>query len=241
MRRILLFIIVIVMICMPIILYILNEELFFTVSCILCWLLLVTLVILLLCIAFGGFLRIKALLFTIKSNNRSTNLCIGKNVHFYNPRSIKIGNNVKIGHDTEFFPLLKYHNHNYDPKIVIGNNVIIGDYNRFACCEQIIIEDNVLLAAFVHITDHSHEYRNVYTPIKEDGIFSKGPVKIGKNSWIGIRCSVLSGVTIGDHCVVAAGSVVTHDVPPYSVDAGSPAKIIKKYDFIKNEWVNANN
>ena len=72
----------------------------------------------------------------------------------------------------------------------------------------------------------------------EQGTIEKGPVRIGRNSWIGIRCSILSGVTIGEHSVIGAGSIVTHDVPPFSIAAGVPARVIKKYNFETQKWEN---
>ena len=52
-----------------------------------------------------------------------------------------------------------------------------------------------------------------------------------------MRCSILSGVSIGEHCVIGAGSIVTKDIPSYSIAVGAPAKVIKKYDFQKGLWV----
>lgn len=166
----------------------------------------------------------------------SNSLNIGKNVRFKNKKYLTVGNHTSIGNGAEFFPLEQGH-----PSLIdIGDGVVIGDYNRFASMNSIVIEDNVLFAAYVHITDHSHEYRNPDIPVVKQGVFTKGGVRICKGSWIGLRASILSGVTIGEHSVVAAGSVVTKDVPAFSVVAGVPAKVIKRYDFDKKEWVNAN-
>lgn len=166
----------------------------------------------------------------------SNSLSIGKNVRFKNKKLLTVGNHTSIGNGAEFFPLEQGH-----PSVIdIGNGVVIGDYNRFASMNSIVIEDNVLFAAYVHITDHSHEYRNPDIPVVKQGVFTKGGVRICKGSWIGLRVSILSGVTIGEHSVVAAGSVVTKDVPAFSVAAGIPAKVIKRYDFDKKKWVNAN-
>ncbi len=92
---------------------------------------------------------------------------------------------------------------------MIGDDVVVGDSNRFASMNSIVIEDNVLFAVYVHITDHSHEYRNLDLPVVKQGIFTKGTVHTCNGSWIGLRVSILFGVTIGEHSVVAAGSVVT--------------------------------
>gem|GEM_PF-853047 len=186
--------------------------------------------------------HIRGKYFLIKTNqNILKKLRISKRVVITNGNRIKMMNNVTIDHDVDILPVNKVNGVNYNPQIVIGNNVYIGAYNRFACCNSIIIEDDVLFAAYVHITDHSHEFRNIEMPIIGQGIYEKGPVKIGRGSWLGFRCNILSGVTIGEHCIIAAGSVVTKDVPNYSVVAGVPARVIKQYDFTLNEWTSVNN
>lgn len=184
---------------------------------------------------FMNWLRGKWFLFTT-GQSLGNSLIIGKNVRFKSKKYLTIGNHTSIGNGAEFFPLEQ----GYSSKIDIGDRVVIGDYNRFASMNSIVIEDDVLFAAYVHITDHSHEYRNPAIPVVKQGVFTKGGVRICKGSWIGLRVSILSGVTIGEHSVVAAGSIVTKDVPAFSVVAGIPAKIIKRYDFDKREWVNAN-
>lgn len=170
-------------------------------------------------------------------NKKAKNVHIGNHCLIKYPETISFGNNVSMGHNVEMFPLITYNGEEYSPNIIIGNNVIIGDYNRFACKDNITIEDDVLFAAYVHITDHSHEYRDPFLSIIEQGVSEKGPIRIGKGSWIGLRCSILSGVSIGEHCVIGAGSVVTKDIPSYSIAVGVPAKVIKKYDFDSGVWV----
>ena len=178
--------------------------------------------------------RIRGLIFNIqKGSLRYSRLRISENVRITNKDRVQFGDNVNVGRNVDIFPV----GGKYPSKIIVGNNVNIGDYNRFASCDTIQIDDDVLFAAYVHITDHSHEFRDVNQSIVNQGIFSKGPVKIGKGSWLGYRSEILSGVTIGEHCVIAAGAVVTRNIPPYCVAAGIPAKVIKKYDFDKKEWV----
>lgn len=181
--------------------------------------------------------KIRGSLFALKCGSHSRGLLIDRGVRIYNKQCVKIGNNVSIDNGAEIHPLVNYNGKTFRSKIVIGNNVIIGSYDRFASMNSVIIEDDVLFAAFVHITDHSHSFEDIDLPVRQQGVYQKGPVRIGKGSWLGFRCNILSGVTIGEHCVVAAGAVVTKDVPPYSVVAGIPAKVIKKYDFERNEWV----
>lgn len=86
---------------------------------------------------------------------------------------------------------------------------------------------------------YNHEYRNIKLPVSKQGIMSQmdSKVIIGEGSWLGTNVVVVGKVRIGKHCVIGANSVVTKDIPDYSVAAGIPAKVIKKYDFEKEEWV----
>ena len=135
-------------------------------------------------------------------------------------------------------PLHEHLGTKYPSNIIIGNRVSIGAYDRIASAYSVTIEDDVVFAAFVHITDHSHGYEDISKPVMQQPIIHKGPVVIKKGAWLGFGAHVLSGVTIGENSVVAANSVVTKDVPPYTVVGGNPAKIIKQYNFITNKWEN---
>lgn len=119
-------------------------------------------------------------------------------------------------------------------KIAIGKNFVMGDYCQIEAMESVQIGDNVLLASKVYIGDSSHGIYNGISqsspklaPDKRD-IVSE-PIKIGNNVWIGNAAIILMGIQIGDGAVIGAGSVVTHDVPPGVIVAGSPARIIKRW------------
>lgn len=118
----------------------------------------------------------------------------------------------------------------YTPSVSIGENGCFGDYLHLTCINKIEIGDNVLTGRWVTISDNGHGETDLETlkipPLKRR-LSSKGPVIIGNNVWIGDKATILSGVTIGDGAVIAANSVVTKDIPSYSVAAGVPAKIIK--------------
>lgn len=110
-------------------------------------------------------------------------------------------------------------------------DVIIGDYTRIGLHNTIIgpvtIGSHVNLAQGITITALNHNFSEPDKRIDEQGV-STGQVVIGDDVWIGANAVILSGVTISTHSVVAAGAVVTKDVPPHSLVAGVPAKIIKK-------------
>lgn len=110
-------------------------------------------------------------------------------------------------------------------------DVTIGDYTRVGIHCTVIgpvcIGHHVNLAQGITVTALNHHYEDPMKRIDEQGISTK-PVVIGDDVWIGANAVVLPGVTIGRHAVVAAGAVVTKDVPDYCVVAGVPAKIIKQ-------------
>ena len=122
-------------------------------------------------------------------------------------------------------------NETYSPEVIIGKDCNFGDYLHLTCINKIIIGDNVLTGRWVTISDNGHgetDLEKLKIPPLKRHLNTKGPVVIGKNVWIGDKATILSGVTIGEGAVIAANSVVTKDVPPYSVAAGVPARIIKQ-------------
>lgn len=110
-------------------------------------------------------------------------------------------------------------------------DVIIGDHTRVGLHNTIIgpvkIGSNVNLAQGITVTALNHNYSDTNKRIDEQGVSTNG-VTIEDDVWIGANAVILPGVTIGRHCVVAAGAVVTKDVPPHSLVAGVPAKVIKQ-------------
>ena len=90
----------------------------------------------------------------------------------------------------------------------------------------IVIERDVLVARNVHILDHQHRYDRLGTPVHLQGMSCPRPVRIGEGSWIGANVVILPGVTVGQHAVVGANSVVRADVPTGAVVAGAPARVI---------------
>ncbi len=110
-------------------------------------------------------------------------------------------------------------------------DVIIGDYTRIGLHCTVIgpicIGNHVNLAQGIVVTALNHNFNDNTKRIDEQGVSTK-PVVIGDDVWIGANAVVLPGVSIGQHSVVAAGAVVTQDVPAYTVVAGVPAKVVKK-------------
>ncbi len=110
--------------------------------------------------------------------------------------------------------------------IEIGNNITLNQGVIMNGGGGILIEDNVLIAHYVQMYSEDHSYEG-----SDDIIYQKserGKIIIGKGTWIGANSIILKGVTIGAHAVIGAGSVVTKDVPSYTVYAGVPAKLIRR-------------
>lgn len=142
---------------------------------------------------------------------------------------------ASIGSDNYFKGFLIIDNPNLlDTKlafnnIIIGNNCYIGKNIFFDLANKIIIADDVVISAGVTIMTHSDVGDRVlnqyYKRVCE-------PVKIGKGTWIGTNVTILTGVEIGENCVIAAGSVVKNNIKNYSMVAGVPAKVKKDIRFI---------
>ena len=164
----------------------------------------------------------------------SKHVYFGKNVRIVNPQYVDMGGQVFIDDDVEL--CVNQTMPGVTPKLLIGNRVHFGKMNRIGCDNKIVIEDDVLFAPHVHISDRNHGFEDINTPISRQKVVSKGAVVIGAETWLGFGCQVMSGVKIGRHCVIAAGAIVVKDVPDYSVVGGNPAKILKKYNQITNKW-----
>ena len=127
-------------------------------------------------------------------------------------------------------------------KIKFGKNVQINDYVHISAMNKVIIGDNVLMASHIYISDNSHGlYKGMaddtdptLAPIKRPYYVS--PVSIGDNTWIGEGVFIMPGVAIGRGCVIGAHSVVNKDIPDYSIAVGSPAKVVKQYNFEMKKW-----
>jgi acetyltransferase-like isoleucine patch superfamily enzyme len=138
---------------------------------------------------------------------------------------IKFGNRVTIGKNAIIRPSNIYGGPIGDG-LEIGNNSNIGPFNYIGCSGKITIGNNVMMSPGVSIYAENHNFSSSTLPMKEQGVTVQF-VNIQDDCWLASNCIILAGVTVGKGSVVAAGAVVTKDVAPYSVVAGSPAVVIK--------------
>lgn len=123
-----------------------------------------------------------------------------------------------------------------DVLLRIDRGSVLGYNNHIAALGSVILEANVLTANNVFITDGTHAYDDICIPVILQPVRFTAPVKIGSGSWLGENVCVL-GACVGQNCVIGANSVVTRDIPDYSVAVGAPAKVIKRYDIGAKKWV----
>jgi len=151
------------------------------------------------------------------------------------PKYISVNKNVFIEKNCRIEAVTSYNDARFHPSIVFEENVSVQQNLHLTCASHIIIGKNTAIASNVTITDIHHPYDDIKTPIEQQDIITK-PVKIGEDCKIYNNAVILPGVQIGKHCTIGANSVVTHDIPDYSVAVGVPAKVIKQYNFETKQW-----
>ncbi len=146
---------------------------------------------------------------------------------------IVLGNNVSIG---SYSQVIVSTSLNYLGRYIkLEDNVGIGEYAYLGGAGGLHIGEGCIIGQYFSCHPENHIYSDIQEEIRHQGVIRKG-IKIGKDCWIGSKVTVLDGVNIGSHSVVAAGSVVTRSFPPYSVIGGVPARVLKNRieDDIKN-------
>jgi acetyltransferase-like isoleucine patch superfamily enzyme len=117
-----------------------------------------------------------------------------------------------------------------DPgRVRIGSGTFLNMNVMVAAQNLVEIGDHCMFANGCFVTDANHRYDDVDRPVTWQGFTSKGPTRVGDNVWCGAHVVITSGVTVGERCVIGANSVVTADLPPYSIAAGIPARVLRRW------------
>jgi len=186
----------------------------------------------------------------LRGINWKSKLFMGRDVELRNRRFIKFGHGVTLGKGVLIDGLSR-------DGIVLGNHVNIGDYTRLEASGTItdiglgitignnsgigsfsfiggaggvLIGNDVIMGQYVSFHPENHNTQLVEIPIRLQGVNRKGII-VGDNCWIGAKVTFLDGATVGKGCVIAAGAVVRGEIPPYSIAAGVPARIIKSREM----------
>jgi acetyltransferase-like isoleucine patch superfamily enzyme len=116
-------------------------------------------------------------------------------------------------------------------RVRIGAGTFLNMGVMVAAADLVEIGDHCMFANGCFISDASHRFDDPDTPVPWQGFTSKGPTRIGDNVWCGAHVVITSGVTVGERCVIGANSVVTQDLPPFSIAAGVPAKVLRSITY----------
>ena len=146
-------------------------------------------------------------------------------------KHITLGDSLYIGMGVVWEVVDKFHDQHFTPSLSFGNGSSFGDLGHITCCNRIQIGNGVRIGRKVFISDNSHgssERTQLEIPPNKRPLVSKGPVIIEDNAWIGEMACIMPGVTIGKGAIIGANAVVTKDVPPYTLAAGNPARIVKE-------------
>ena len=166
---------------------------------------------------------------------------------FLNPFVHKKGKNARICRYTrmDVMPFNNFvlgDNSTIEDFCTINNgvgDVLIGRRSRIGMSNVLIgpvtIGNDVILAQNIVMSGLNHGYEDILLPPHDQPV-SKKSITVENEVWIGANVVVVAGVTIGKHAIVAAGSIVTKNVPAYSVVAGNPARIIKQYNSVSGKW-----
>jgi acetyltransferase-like isoleucine patch superfamily enzyme len=155
-----------------------------------------------------------------------------------NLKCISIGDHSFVGRGTLVQPIVKYLSENFNAQIEIQNNVYIGNHCTITATNEIIIENGVTIGDQVYIGGGRHGYEDCTLGVLQQNLVL-GSVRIRSQAWVGYGSFIAGAghIEIGEHAIIAANSVVTRSVPPFTIVAGAPAKPVKYYNFSQEKWM----
>jgi acetyltransferase-like isoleucine patch superfamily enzyme len=164
----------------------------------------------------------------------------GRNTVFARPRYVSIPGRISMGSDVyvgKHSSLCVVPGADGTPgEIKIGNRVWITSRLTVYAEKSVVIEDNVLIAGGVFISDASRGHSTAELPYRDQPNEDAAAITIGEGSWLGQNVVIMPGVTIGRRCIIGSNSVVTTSLPPGSVAVGAPARIVKQWDWEAKVW-----
>jgi len=169
-----------------------------------------------------------------------------KNLYFPSPRiilnpdRIRFGDGCHIGKGSVLAACSKFEtglaDQKFDSVIILGKGVWATSALQVFSAVRVEIDDSVMIAANVFISDYQHGYEDANSAYKDQPLAQIAPIRIGTGCWIGQNVVIMPGVTIGEFSIIGANSVVTKSVPKQSIAVGSPARVLKQWDHQQNCW-----
>jgi abequosyltransferase len=151
---------------------------------------------------------------------------------------IKVGDDVWLDHDVWLnVPVMPVSD---DPIIILDDTCRIGRRCIISAQNRIHVGRSTIFAPSVLLMDHESEFENALVPMSDQATTKGGTIRIEEGCWLGFRVAVVCSegeLVIGKNSVIGANSVVTRSVPPYSVVAGNPGRVVKHYEPTKGTWV----
>ena len=175
--------------------------------------------------------------FSMRSSGKPTlgaGCFIHRSVQILGKAQVAVGANSVIGQDSW---LNVNHREITGRAIDIGSHCFIGRRNVFSSGANITFGDYVLTASDCHFFGSTHLVSDPMRPVMTTGTSATAVITVGTNTFIGADARILGHVQVGHGCVIGAGALVTHDVPPFSQAHGSPAVVVKRYSFPRQCWV----
>jgi acetyltransferase-like isoleucine patch superfamily enzyme len=151
---------------------------------------------------------------------------------------IKVGDSVLL--DRDVWINIPFTPESGEPAIIFGEGCMVGRRCVISAINRIHLGKNVIFAPSVLVMDHNHAFEDVRVAIKDQGITKGGTIRIEEGCWIGFGAAIVCGkgeLVIGSNSVIGANAVVSRSVPPNSVVAGNPGRVVKQFDPVKGEWV----
>ncbi|MGB4116667.1 MAG: acyltransferase [Polaromonas sp.] len=149
---------------------------------------------------------------------------------------VTLGSHSRISRNTRLLALKGYGEQVFSPHITIGDKVSVGFGCTLSCVNRLNIGHDVTIGDNVYIADSQHGYSDPHLGVLDQPLLV-GAISVGHGAWIGYGAFVAGDVSIGEHAVIGANSVVTRSVAAYTVVAGVPAKAIKRFDHAMGRWV----
>lgn len=162
------------------------------------------------------------------------NTIISRPRYVNTPRRISMGSDVYIGKGSSL--CIVQGAKGQLGEIQVGNRVWVTSRLTVYSEKRVVIEDNVLIAGGVFISDASRGHATAEVPYRDQPNEDAAEIVIGEGSWLGQNCVIMPGVMIGRRCIVGSNSVVTTSLPPGSVAVGAPARIVKQWDWEAKVW-----
>lgn len=168
------------------------------------------------------------------NRNISSKIFLGPNVQIFGIDNVSIEKNCTIGENSLF---TINNRSNKDIQLAISSNVYIGRNNFITVGKSVYISDYCILGNNCSLICADKVFNSPLIPYAVSGITLEKSITIGSNCWFGNDVSVIGNVKIGHGSIIGANTVVTKDIPPFSMVVGNPAKIIKTFSFNTNQWV----